>query len=219
MESDENTILEENPEDYLKQLEQENQAQQSQINHLTSVASSSGLFGQKDSNIVSMEIDTDDILERVEHFLRGDLAERSGDNVVWRTPENSPYALLNEAGINQVMQILHGYVSRVHSLSYYENIERIYEILADLGEELSCVIYCNYEKMGMDTPYKKSKYKLIVLYILHSIESNYRKALRGNQLREINSARIIFPQENMGGMSSGMNAQRKKGIWERFGLG
>ena len=86
---------------------------------------------------------------------------------------------------------------------------RINEILADLAEELAKFIYCNYEKMGMDTEFKKTRFELTVITIIHSIESAYRRAISGNTMRELNSSRI-FTQSDIKGSPLGMSMQKKR---------
>jgi len=77
-----------------------------------------------------------------------------------------------------LMRIASMYVTKEVFLSYYSE-ERINEIMSDLGNALNNFLYCNYEKMGMDTKFKESKYTMICLNLLHVIESCYRRALDG----------------------------------------
>ena len=57
--------------------------------------------------------------------------------------------------------------------------KRIYEILADLGDEMRKYILCNYERMGLTSEFKKSKYALIVITLLNMIETSYRNSIDG----------------------------------------
>ena len=63
-------------------------------------------------------------------------------------------------------------------LSNYRE-DRVMEILHDLGHELADLVYINYEKMGLDTVEKRSRSALIVINVLHMIESSYNRALNG----------------------------------------
>ncbi|KKL06301.1 hypothetical protein LCGC14_2597380, partial [marine sediment metagenome] len=109
---------------------------------------------------------------------------------------------------NSIMQILGNYINKNIILSYYDE-ERIYEILGDLGDELALFLYCNYEKMGMTTEFKKSRYILLVLNLLHIIESAYRRALHGNAMEQINTNTNIIQNERIG-VGGGLMPMPKK---------
>ncbi len=95
------------------------------------------------------------------------------------------------------MEIVTKYLDKNTVLSNYKE-ERIYEILADIGEEMTLVVFCNYEKMGMDTAYKKSKFRIIVVTTLHIIESTYRRALGGKTSEDLNQSRIVTQSDSIG---------------------
>jgi len=103
----------------------------------------------------------------------------------------------NEYGVAELMRIISQYVTKETFLSFYTE-ERIYEILADLGNSINNFLYCNYEKMGMDTKFKESKYTLIVINILHTIESCYRRAINGNEQEHLRTRGIVTQSQGMG---------------------
>ncbi len=107
----------------------------------------------------------------------------------------------NEYGVAELMRIISMYVTKETFLSYY-NEERINEIMGDLGDALNNFLYCNYEKMGMDTKFKESKYTLICLNLLHTIESCYRRALGGNEQKNIMTKSFITQNQGMGGTNN-----------------
>ncbi len=104
----------------------------------------------------------------------------------------------NEYGVAELMRIVSMYVTKETFLSYYEE-DRINEILGDLGTTLTNFIFCNYEKMGMDNKFKESKYIMIVLNILHTVESCYRRALEGREQENIRTRSIVTQSQGMGG--------------------
>ena len=105
---------------------------------------------------------------------------------------------LNEYGVSELMRIMSMYVTKETFLSFYDE-ERINEILADLGNALNNFLYCNYEKMGMDTKFKESKYTLIALNLLHTVESCYRRAIGGAEQKYMKRKEIITQNQGMGG--------------------
>ena len=87
---------------------------------------------------------------------------------------------LSDYGVSEIMNILSMYVTKETFLSYYKE-ERINEILADVGDELNKFLFINGRKMGLNTEYKKTKYPIMVLTVLHAIESAYRRSIGGNE--------------------------------------
>ncbi len=114
----------------------------------------------------------------------------------------------NEYGVAELMRIMSMYITKETFLSNYEE-DRINEIIADLGDAIADFIYCNYERMGMDTKYKESKYVLIVENLLHAVESCYRRALGGEEMKGLRQ-RAIVTQTNMGNNQMGAGIRRPK---------
>lgn len=199
--------------EYIEGLENEIKETRNKLNEAQQGLVSNTMFsGNQDDNLIRFQLELDNILEKIEHLLRGDIvAEDSEGNVFYTSPKdlkgntNTELQVLNEYGIQLVMNIISFYLNRNTILSNYSE-ERINEILGDLGDELADLIYCNYEKMGMDTPQKKSRYPMLVLNVLHSIESTYNRAYKGGERESLRSARVVTQNEplssraNMGGM-------------------
>lgn len=252
-------------------------------------ALTSGGFAESSENIIHERLETDKILERVEHFLKGDQikidangtyyveptknvltkvkidtknkltyfiqelkeskkgtevikevvvrvenAEKEGIDILeidsWKILDklkdtklkeggyryiqvlDENKKPLNEYGVSEFMRILSMYVTKETFLSCYDE-ERIYEILDDLSTEINKFLYCNYEKMGMDTKFKESKYSLIIVNIIHTVESCYRRALNGNEQKNLNLKAIITQG---GGNYMGSSQQPIKKKWSPF---
>ena len=154
----------------------------------------SNFDNSEDPTLIHYQLETDKILERIEHFLKGDQIEVVDGEVMYKTPTDKKLINFNSYGVAEIMRIMAMYVTKETFLSNYEE-ERINEILADLGDAIADFIYCNYEKMGMDTKYKESKFVLIVLNILHTVESCYRRALNGEEMKGLR-LRAIVTQTN-----------------------
>lgn len=151
---------------------------------------------RQDANLIQYQLDTVEMVDKLEHFYRGDYIgfDKKG-NQIWKTPVDKEMITFNEFGVSSMMEIVTKYIDKNTSLSYYSE-ERIYEILGDLGDELTLFILCNYEKMGMDTYFKKTKFRLIIVTTLHVIESSYRRAIRGKTFEDINQSRIVTQSDN-----------------------
>ena len=170
---------------------------------------------KKDANFLHLEIATEYLLQRLEHFYKSDIMKEENGNVFWKEQENKELVTFNEFGVNALMEIVTKYIDKNTILSSYTD-ERINEILADIGDELTLFILCNYVKIGMDTYYKKTKFRLIIVTTLHLIESTYRRALRGKTLEELNQSKVVgqFNQDNRPLI---MPKQKPQGMARYFG--
>ena len=152
----------------------------------------------------------------MEQVKKLDLVDEGFEYVDILDFEKKPF---NEYGVSELMRIISMYLTKETFLSNYTE-ERIYEIMTDLGNALADFIFCNYEYLGMDTKFKESKYILIVLNILHTIENCYRRAMGGKESDTIQTKGIITQNEGfgnfggMGGMGGGRSLQKNK--WNLF---
>lgn len=145
---------------------------------------------KKDGNFLHFQLSTQEMLEKLEHLYRGDFLVQEDGDTFWKKQTNKDLVTFNEYGVTSLMEIVTKYIDRNTILSYYTE-ERIYEIMGDLGDELILFILCNYEKLGMDTYFKKTKFRIMIVTTLHIIESTYKRALRGKTIDEINQSRVI----------------------------
>jgi hypothetical protein len=195
--------------DYLTALTSENKDQQNKIQELNSIVSQSSFANDKDKNLIQFQLETEDILDKIEHFLRGEIIKTDDEgNIFYEKQKNEDLVILNDYGVNTYMQILGNYVNRNTNLSFYDE-ERINEILFELGDQLRIFNLCNYEKIGMTTSFKKSRSTLLVLNILHIIESSYRRAIGGKERDGINDTRIVTQTDNIGGIQRNPMPKKK----------
>jgi len=161
--------------------------------------------------IANSKNDQVDIMEADSIILLGKLKDKQlknlGHQYVSVLDENKKP--LNEYGVAEFMRIISMYVTKETFLSYYTE-DRINEIMGDLGDAMNNFLYCNYEKMGMDTKFKESKYTLICLNILHTIESCYRRALDGGEQENIRTRSIVTQNQGMGGGMQQRSSPSKK---------
>lgn len=172
-------------------------------------------------NSIEYQLESESLLIKIENFLKGakKTVKQQGNDFleVYEVPKDengNELYFLNENGVNSIMVLINQYVDKNTMLSDYSE-ERINEILADLGDELAYYLFNNYEKIGMDSDFKKSRYTLTVLTILHTIESAYRKAIRGKTSENINTSKI-FSQSDMLGMRGGSTPSQAKKKFSLF---
>lgn len=264
------------PMDYVEQMELDKQQLQNKNMELSQALTGATFNEQDEQNLILFQLETDKILERAEHYLKGDQIKFTEKGAAYFTsPTKNILALMkedpktkikyfiqeikeakkgtellkevlvkienkdkeeiyileedskkilkklekikltnkgyryieildedkkpfNEYGVTELMRILSTYVTKETFLSFYDE-ERINEILGDLGDALNDFLYCNYEKMGMDTKFKESKYTMICLNLLHMIENCYRRALKGAEQENLRKRAIVTQSQGMGG--------------------
>jgi len=192
--------MEEIDENYINKLNTEVlelREKNAQVN--TALSSAASMYqGQEDKNLIEFQLETAEMLSKIEHFLKGEYIKTDKDgNEYWAKQKDEELILFNDYGVNSIMLEVGNYIDKNTMLSFYDEM-RINEIMADLGDILSEFIYCNYEKMGMNTDFKKSRFPLTVITVLHAIESAYRRAIRGKTSDDLNTSRI-FTQSDLRG--------------------
>ena len=176
---------------YLEKLEQDGRQKDNKINELSAYVSNAMFNQSQESNLIMWQLELDNILERIEHLLKGDIITDDGKgNIVFTTPTNTSLIILNDYGVQLIMNVISFYLNRNTILSNYDDL-RINNILFDLGNELADVVYINYEQMGMDSMEKKSRHEILILNILHTIESAYNRSLGGGERESLRSARVV----------------------------
>ncbi len=184
-------------EKYIEALEQENQTLKGK-DVQSAIGMSNYTSANKNENLIQYQIENTELLDKLEHFYKGEyIGTLENKDIGWVKPKDKNQIPLNEFGVSALMEIVSKYVDKNTTLSYYSEM-RIYEILADLGDELVIYILSNYEKMGMDNNFKKTKFRLLIVTTLHMIESTYRKAIAGKTIEEINQSRIITQSDLVG---------------------
>jgi len=186
------------------QREQENQRKE--YNQLpTSMFQSS-----EDPNLIQWQLQLDDILERIDHLLRGHEIKFSSDGTLkWAEPKDKNKKLFNEYGVQEILRILSMYLNRNTILSNYDE-ETINWKVYDLGIEISDLIYMKYEDMGLDTPEKIKLYMITVREIIDTIHSTYLRALNGGERESLKTARHIIQNQNMNPEQEYAETQKSK---------
>jgi len=281
--NEENLIPQNDPQ--IEELFSQNQDLKNKNLELSGALSSGGFNEQDEQNLIHYQLETDKILERIEHFLKGDQLKFGSEGAYYSEPTKKVLTTikedtsskikyfiqelkelkkgselikevvvrirneneeeidiqeldskvilnklkqtklknigfqyiqvldedkkpLNEYGVAELMRIMSMYITKETFLSYYTE-ERINEILGDLGDILNNFLYCNYEKMGMDTKFKESKYMLICINLLHAVESCYRRALDGAEQENLRTRAIVTQNQGFGGGNIQRNPQLK----------
>ncbi len=198
---------------YIGQLENENKELRGKYTQAITDVSALGATS-KNENLIQYQIENIELLDKLEHFYRGEylgILDNKQDTG-WIKPKDKTQIPLNDFGVSSMMEIVSKYIDKNTTLSYYSEM-RIYEIMADLGDELVLFVLSNYEKMGMSDKFRKTKFRLLIVTTLHMIESTYRKAIGGKTIEEINQSRIITQSDLMGQRNIPQTQSRKFNIF------
>jgi len=144
----------------------------------------SSFSSKNEDNIVRWQLELNDILERAEHILRGDVPTFKDGHIIWSKnpkPQDNP---LNEVGVSEIMKILSMYVNRNKVLADYTN-EEINIKVFDFGRALNNLIFMRDYEMGMDTEEKRKNYEMLVTEIKDIIHDTYKRALDGAEKRSL----------------------------------
>lgn len=173
---------------------------------------------RNEDNIVRWQLELNDILERAEHILRGDVPTFENGNIIWKPnpqPEKNP---LNETGVQEVMKILALYVNRNKVLSDYSNREIMAKVF-DFGRAVNNLIFMRDEEFGMDNQDKRKNYEMLVTELKDIVHDTYKRALEGAEKRSLREmitvSQATSTSAQLGqGMSIGQDGtpQRERGL-------
>lgn len=181
-------------------------------------------LGRENTNLIEFQLELDNLLERIDHLLRGHILQFDKDgNILWKEPENESYKIFNEYGVQEILRVLSMYLNRNTILSNFDE-ETINFKVYDFSIELTDLIFSKYEEMFY-TPEgltqdeidesRKSKIKLymmIVRELVDAVHSAFNRALRGGERESLRSARMVTQNEagQMMPMVSPMQQQQQK---------
>lgn len=207
----------------LEQYERELAQQQAAYGQQSAVPYSSTMFGgQQKQNLVEWQLDFKPELEDIERLLRCDILVKDKDgNTVWARNTDESKIIFNDVGVNDILREIRMFLNKNKVLSNY-GLDEIQPRIRMVGHELRMLIYNNYEAYGMDNDYKQNNFAIIIITLLSMIEDSYRRAINGEERKDLNQARIVnqndpvMPQGMMYPMSV---PQSKKKLWNPFTWG
>jgi len=144
----------------------------------------SSFASKQNDDIIRWQLELNDILERAEHILRGDIPKFRDGHIVWEEnphPENNP---LNDVGVQEIMKILAMYINRNTILSDYTNEEINFKIF-DFGRAVNNLIFMRDFEFGMDNQEKRKNYEMLVTELKDIVHSAYKRALDGAEKRSL----------------------------------
>ena len=166
---------------------------------------------KQNEDIIRWQLELNDILERAEHILRGDVPTFKNGMVIWEKGENEKDNALNNFGVQETLKILSMYINRNTILSDYTNDE-INEKVFDFGRETNNLFFMKSWEFGLNTEDKRKYYPIIIRELVDIVHSSYKRALNGGErisLRQmINVSQNTTNTPQMGGAP--INPQQMK---------
>lgn len=206
----------------MRELEQEslmsssNSAQQRRANDPRKYSQHSSFATKPSDDLIRLQLEMNDILERAEHILRGDVVKFKDGQLIWDKNPNPKDNTMNEFGVQLIMKILSSYINRNTILADYDDDEVRIKVF-DFGRELNNLIFMKYEEMGMDDESKRKEYPMLVRQMVDIVHSAYARAKDGGERRSLRE--MISVQQSHSSMAQGgvtVNAtgqpQRTRGV-------
>lgn len=183
--------------EFLKQYEAELEAAQRAGSQSSTPYSNAMFSGQPKQNLVEWQLDFSKELIDIERLLRSSILKRDNDgNESWVDNPDPSKRLFNEIGVQDLLRFIFILVNKNKVLSNY-NPEEIRVRVLLIKNELRTEIYNNYEIYGMDNDYKMNNYSMVVHTIGSLIEDAYRRAMNGEERKDLNQARVVQQNEPM----------------------
>jgi len=177
-------------------------------------ASHSGFNARVSDDVARWQLELNDILEKAEHVLKGDVVKFENGSTIWTRCDNPQDNTLNDYGVQLIMKCLAMYINRNTILSDFTKEEVCYKTL-DFGKELNNLIFMKSEEMGMDNEDKRKEYPMIIREMVDIVHSAYARAKDGRE-RESYRKMITVSQQNsaqqMMGEGGGQPIAQKRGI-------
>lgn len=148
-------------------------------------------------NMIKWQLELNEILERIEHVLRGDQVSYKDGMVIWiKLPEEHKDRLLNDNGVTEIMRTLSLYLNRNTILGNYLP-EEVQDKIFDFGDRLNTIFLCKYEKMGLDTAEKRKNFEMLWGTVVDVVHSAYTRAISGAERSSLREARQLQQLEQV----------------------
>jgi hypothetical protein len=171
----------------------------------------SGFATKMNDDIIRWQLELNDILERADHILRGDIPTIENNEISWKENPNPDDNCLNKIGVQEIMKRLAMYVNRNTILADYTN-EEIHLKVFDFTRELNNLIFMNYDKFGMDNEEKRKFYPMIIKEVEDIVNSSYKRALDGAEKRSLREMINVSQSSQTSAQLSGGQMLNQQGM-------
>jgi hypothetical protein len=208
----------------LKEIEKEElqgsygNIQQQRMNDPRQNSQLSAFASKSEDNIVRWQLELNDILERAEHILRGDVPTFQDGHIIWKVSKNPEKNPLNEVGVQEIMKILALYVNRNKVLADYTNDEINFKVF-DFGRAVNNLIFMRDYEFGMDDEEKRKNYEMLVTEMKDIVHDTYKRALDGAEKRSLREMITVSQQHSTSSqLGGGMTINNQGQVQKERGL-
>lgn len=171
-----------NPEDF-EQLEMNMGNAQIENQHLQEMQQAR-LIEENNRGMIKEQLNLDEEIERIDYLLRGYVRKRDDSGTMkWFKPKTNDDVLLNEAGINLVLNAIEWYLNKNTLLSNYED-EIILKKMEDFATALVDVLFMKYDKYFLYPTAEECNQRLIERLKKKQQDIIYTKQLRKEKIDE-----------------------------------
>jgi hypothetical protein len=148
-------------------------------------------------NMIKWQLELNEILERIEHVLRGDQVKVENGQQIWiKLEEDHKDRLLNDLGVQEVLRILSMYLNRNTILGNYTD-EEVNDKVFDFGDRLNTLFHNKYEKIGLETYEKRKNFEMLWGMLVDVVHSAYSRAIGGQERSSLREARQLQQMEQV----------------------
>jgi len=146
-------------------------------------------------NLIKFQLELNEILDRTEHILRGDIIHiDESQQQKWINNPKPSENPLNDYGVQEFMRILSVYLTRNTILGNFTP-EEVNDIVFDFGKELNDFYFMKYETIGMDTVEKRKNYPIFFYMMKHTVHCAYSRSIGGGERSSLREARQLTQSE------------------------
>ena len=198
-------------EEYIQQLEAEYKKANLEKRDVNLAYGTTLFSAEERENNIRWMLDIKEDLERMEHLLRNHVPKVDGKgNIIYMKPEIHNQ-ILNEKGVNQILNFLGFYLNKNLFLSNFDEDEVKIRCM-QFGESFVDFLHNNYQEFGLNTPEKMKHYPMICLNVINTVEAAYHRCLNGMTAHSINKMTFVSQSEPFGNNQNAQNImpQRRK---------
>lgn len=169
-------------------------------------------------NMIKWQLELNEILERIEHVLRGDQVKYESGQTIWiKISEDHKDRLLNDNGVQEILRILSMYLNRNTILGNYTDVE-VNDKVFDFGDRLNTLFYTKYEKIGLNTAEKRKSFEMLWGMLVDVVHSAYSRAIGGQERSSLREARQLQQMEQVNApntinVNNGQPGMKTRGIF------
>jgi len=144
--------------------------------------------GQMTEGLLQYQIDSNEIIEEIEHILKGELMHYNSKtgSMEWEKKKHIK-ALINERGINGIISILKSRLTKIFILSDFDE-DKIVNMTINIGQNVIDELYFNWEEYEIPST---SAASIVLNMVTDTVYATLRKGYLGNYMKFLKTSQRI----------------------------